>query len=199
MTGRLAFVGASTAVVLAAVVTLAASGRAETAVKTSEAAIPRPRGVVADCSKGSGVPQGSLSREFGSRWNLIVGPLAMSGAAASPGGYSYDFGGNKFPLYVRAGHRVTLALTRSTRGHAGLHYVALPRVVPPRSGYRVITFIACRQGEFSPGLGSNAGRLSFWAGGVVASAPRCVPLLVWVDEEPSPRRAVIHLGVTDCE
>jgi hypothetical protein len=67
-----------------------------------------------------------------------------------------------------------------------------------RESYRVITFIACRRGQFSPGLGAKAGRLSFWAGGVVARAPRCVPLHIWVDGERSPRRAVIHLGVRDC-
>jgi hypothetical protein len=47
-------------------------------------------------------------------------------------------------------------------------------------------------------LGGPARRASFWAGGVVADGPRCVPLLIWVDKERAPRRAVIHLGVTDC-
>jgi hypothetical protein len=170
-----------------------------TSPSTSRDAVSeRPRGVVADCSKGSGVPQGSLS-VFRSRGNLVVGPLAMSGAARVPAFYSPEFGGNKFPLFVRAGHRVTLALTPDTRGQAALAYGPLPPgTVKVREANRVITFIACRRGQFSPGLGAKAGRLSFWAGGVVARGPRCVPLLIWVDDEPSPRRAVIHLGVRDC-
>ena len=175
-----------------------ASSSANTAAAPSQVT-DRPRGVVADCAKGSGIGRGgSLNSVFRSRWNLVVGPLAMSGAAVTPAYYHPGFRGNKFPLYLRAGHRVTLALTRETRGRAGLAYHALPRVASPQGGYRVITFIACRQGEFSPGLGSNAGRLSFWAGGVRATAPMCVPLLIWVDDEPSARRAVIHLGVDEC-
>jgi hypothetical protein len=124
----------------------------------------------------------------------------MTGAAQRPGFYSYDFRGNKFPLWVRAGHRVTVALTRETRGRAGLLYSPLRTgAVPVRNGYRVITFIACRRGEFSPGLGAKAGRLTFWAGGIAAPAPLCVPLRVWVDDERSPRRAMIDLGAGDCE
>lgn len=158
----------------------------------------RPRGVVADCAKGSGVPQGSLS-VFRSRGNLAVGPLAMSGAARVPAFYSPEVGGNKFPLYVKAGHRVTVALSAEARGQAGLAYGPLPPgKVEVREAHRVITFIACRRGQFSPGLGAKAGRLSFWAGGVVAHGRRCVPLRIWVDDEPSPRRAVIHLGVREC-
>jgi len=190
---------------------LATSGVAYTAASSKRTAVrptalatlgdavgQRPRGIVADCAKGSGVPQGSLS-VFRSRGNLVVGPLAMSGAARVPGFYSPEFGGNKFPLYVKAAHRVTLALTADTRGRAGLAYGPLPPgEVGVREAHRVITFIACRRGQFSPGLGAKAGRLSFWAGGVVARAPRCVPLLIWVDDEPAPRRAVIHLGVRDC-
>ena len=181
--------GAAFATAVAAA--LAASGQAETADPLSQT---RPRGIVADCSKGSGIGRGSLS-EFGSRWNLVVGPLAMSGGAANPGYYSESFGGNKFPLYVRSGHRVTVEVSRGARPGAGLAYGQLPR---KRDGYRVITFISCRRGEFSPGLGSAAGRVSFWSGGVLARSPRCVPLLIWVDDEPRPRRAVIHLGVGTC-
>ncbi|MGH9204415.1 MAG: hypothetical protein ACRD2A_24570, partial [Vicinamibacterales bacterium] len=132
-------------------------------------------------------------------WNLVVGPLAMSGARAVPGGYSESFHGNKFPLYVKAGHRVTLALTSGTKGRAALAYGPLPNGdVDVDDAHRAITFIACRRGQFSPAAGGPAGRLTFWSGGVLAIAPRCVPVLIWVDDEPSPRRAVIHLGVRDC-
>jgi len=161
----------------------------------------RPRGVVADCAKGGpggGQGHGRLSA-WKSAWNLVVGPLAMVGAAGVPGGYHAGFHGNKFPLYVLAGHRVTLSLTRGTRGHAGIAYGPLPQGnVGVAEAHRVLTLIACRRGEYSPNSGGPAGRASFWAGGVVADAPRCVPLLIWVDKERAPRRAVIHLGVANC-
>lgn len=161
----------------------------------------RPRGVVSDCAKGGlggGQGHGDLNAWKAAR-NLVVGPLAMTGAAVIPGFYSPAFHGNKFPLYVLAGHRVTLSLTPGTRGRAGLAYGPLPQGdVGVAEAHRVVTLIACRRGEYSPNLGGPARRASFWAGGVVAAAPRCVPLLIWVDKERAPRRAVIHLGVADC-
>lgn len=195
------FATAAVLVALAIASALAGSSAAEPGGNTIATALgKRPSGVIADCAKGSGIGRGgSLNSAFGSRWNLVVGPLAMKGAAADPGGYSDSFGGNKFPLYVKAGHQVTVALTPGTHGRAGLAYGPLPNgQTDVHDAHRVITFIACRRGEFSPGLGSAAGRLSFWSGGVVAVAPRCVPLRIWVDDEPSPHRAVIHLGVSGC-
>ena len=160
-----------------------------------------PRGVVADCAKGGpggGQGHGDLSAWKAAR-NLVVGPLAMVGAAEVPGTYHPGFRGNKFPLYVLGGHRVTLSLTPATRGRAGLAYGPLRQgEVGVAEAHRVVTLIACRRGEYSPNLGAPARRATFWAGGVVAHAPRCVPLLIWVDSERAPRRAVIHLGVTDC-
>jgi len=200
---------ASTAVAMAVAVVLATSGRAETAAPSKQTATPtatpttsraaareRPRGVVLDCATTPGV--GAGLREFRSRWNLVVGPLAMKGAAAMPAYYSESFGGNKFPLYVRGGHRVTVELSRRARRGAGIAYGPLPerRPLDVSDGYRVVTFIACRRGEISGRF--DGWPVSFWAGGVLARSPRCVPLFVWVDDEPSPRRAVIHLGVTDC-
>ena len=74
--------------------------------------------------KGSGHSPGGLSHVFGLRKNLVVGPLAMVGAGQPF--YSDSFGGNKFPLYVKAGHRVTLELSlRTRRQGAGLAYCLL--------------------------------------------------------------------------
>jgi len=104
---------------MAVAIALATSGRAEpggpsTQTATSMAtptslrteARERPRGVVLNCATNPNA--GAGLREFRSRWNLVVGPLAMRGAAATPAYYSESFGGNKFPLYVRGGHRVTV-------------------------------------------------------------------------------------------
>jgi len=189
---------AGTTVAMAVAVALATSGRAETAAPSKHtatltatpttsrsAARVRPRGVVLDCATNPNV--GAGPRVFGSRSSLVVGPLAMKGAAATPAYYSESFGGNKFPLYVKGGHRVTVELSRHTRRGAAIAYGPFPerRPLDVSDGYRVVTFIACR-------------RVSFWAGGVLARSPRCVPLLVWVDDERTPRRAVIRFGVRDC-
>jgi hypothetical protein len=200
---------ASAAVATTIAVALATSGRAETAgpskLPTAPTATPttsrpaareRPTGVVLDCSTQSGI--GAGSRQFKSRWNLAVGPLAITAGAGATPEYSPDVGGNKFPLLVRAGHRVTVEISRRTRRGAGLAYGSLPvrRPLRVRDAHRVVRFIACRRGERSRGSGEIGP--SFWAGGVVARSPRCVPLFIWVDDEPSPRRAVIRLGVRRC-
>ncbi len=196
MTARRATVGA---IVLIATACIAAWG--SSAWADPEASAERPRGVVADCAKGGlggGQGPGDLSAWKAAR-NLVVGPLAMVGAGEIPGTYHAGFRGNKFPLYILAGHRVTLSLPRGTRGHAGLAYGPLPQGnVGVDEAHRAVTLIACRRGEYSPNLGGRARRASFWAGGVVADGPRCVPLLIWVDNERAPRRRVIHLGVTEC-
>lgn len=188
---------AAVVTVLAVLALAAGSASAERAGQNLE----RPRGVVSDCAKGGlggGQGHGDLSAFRASR-NLVVGPLAMVGASEIPGGYNAAAHGNKFPLYVLAGHRVTLALTRETRGRAALAYGPLRQGdVGVSEARRVITFVACRRGEYSPNSGGPAGRVSFWAGGVVANEPRCVPVLIWVDNVRASRRAVIHLGVTDC-
>ena len=156
---------------------LAASAGAETARE-------RPTGVVAS------PPHYGLRslavRQFDLPWNLVVEPLAIERGAV-PAGYHDGAKGEKFPVYVRAGHRVTLELSRRTRQGAGLAYGPLPEgEVGVREANRVVTFVAYR------------GHLTVWFGAVVADSPRCVPLLVWVDDKPSPRRAVIRLGVRRC-
>jgi hypothetical protein len=35
-------------------------------------------------------------------------------------------------------------------------------------------------------------------GSLLARSARCVPLRIWVDDEPRPRRAVIRFGVREC-
>lgn len=160
----------------------------------SGAAGERPRGVVADCSMQSGA---SFPGAFTSPENLVVGPLVMIGARGAPA-FSSAFHGNKFPLLVKEGHRVTLELSARVRKGAGLAYWPLPQGdIGVRQAHRVVTFIACRANQRSQ---SNVdGRpVTFWSGGVVALSPRCVPLRVWIDGARSPRRVVIHLGVAGC-
>jgi hypothetical protein len=195
---------ASTAVATAVALGLAAFVGAEAARSSGQTATTpatpnkAPRGVVENCSTRS---QARFPRAFTSPRNLVVGPLVLIGAGGTPGflwSSNRKDGWNKFPLLVRADHRVTVELSRSTRRVAGLAYGPLPEGETHLSvTHRVVTFIACARGEHS-GSSSDGRPVTFWSGGVVARSPRCVPLLVWVDDARSPRRAAIRLGVPRC-
>jgi hypothetical protein len=160
----------------------------------SHAAAAPPHGVVAGCAMQSGA---SFPGAFTNPRNLVLGPLVMTGARGTPG-FSSSFHGNKFPLLVRAGHRVTLELSARTRRGAALGYGPLPQGdVDVGEGHRVVRFIACRRGAGSAS-DVDGQPVTFWSGGVLAKSPRCVPILVWIDGARSPRRIVIHLGVDRC-
>jgi hypothetical protein len=156
----------------------------------------RPRGVVENCSTHS---EASFPGAFTDQGNVVVGPLVLVGAAYTDAATVRRFGGNKFPALVRAGHRVTVALSKRTRRVAGLGYGPLPEGVElkPRDGHRVVTFIACRRGKRS-GSDVDGRPVTFWSGFVLTTAPRCVPLEVWVDAEPTPRKVALPLGVRRC-
>jgi hypothetical protein len=192
MTARCGIAMASTAVATIVAVALATSGRAETAdpSRQTAATTERPRGVVEDCST---TPGWGRRDEFTSRQNLIVGPLALERAGVVLA-YAENVGGNKLFVYVRGGHRVTLELSHRTRKDGLVFRSHRGGSVPTR---RVVTFIACRRGELSdPAF--DGWPVTSWVGFLLASSPRCMPLLVWVNDEPSPRRAVIRFGVPDC-
>jgi hypothetical protein len=185
---------ASAALVATAIgVLLAASAWAETATQSRE----RPRGVVVSCATQSGA---GFPGAFTGPRNLVVGPLALVGAGGTPH-FVWDSTGKegfqKFPLLVRENHRVTVELSQRTRRGAGLAYGPLPQgEVHLRDTHRVVTFIACRSGQSSSIADGQP--VTFWSGSVLARSPRCVLLLVWVDNQPSPRRAVIRLGARNC-
>jgi hypothetical protein len=127
--------------------------------------------------------------------NLFVGPLAMVGAGGTPL-FSPVFGGNKFPLLVKAGHRVTIALSASTRKVAALAYGPLPQgQVHLRDAHRIVTFVACPRGEPS-GSSADGQSVTFWSGGILAASARCVPLQIWIDGAEDPRHVVIHFERT---
>jgi hypothetical protein len=157
-----------------------------------------PSTAVESCATQSGA---TFPHAFTSPRNLVVGPLALTGAGGSPSfvwNSRRSEGFQKFPLLVREGHRVRLELSVKTRLGAGLGYGPLPQgETYLRDTYRVVTFIACsrRQHSWSSADGQP---VTFWSGSVLARSPRCVPLLIWVDADRSPRRAVIRLGVSRC-
>lgn len=153
-----------------------------------------PTGAVADCSTRS---EASFPGAFTRPSNLVVGPFAMIGA-----GGTADFvpavGGNKFPILVKPGHRVTLALSPATRIVAGLAYGPLPQgEIHLRDAHRVVTFVACPRSEVS-GSSADGEAVTFWSGGILATSARCIPLQVWIDSARQPRHVVIHFGTRDC-
>lgn len=149
------------------------------------------------CAKRS---DADFPRAFSDPRNLVVGPLVLVGAGSyTPASVVREFGGNKFPLLVKAGHRVTLRLSRAVQRSAGLAYAGMGRRPLPggevqlRDTAQAMTFVACRPGGPS-GSHGGAEPVTFWSGFVMTSVPRCLALSVYVDDEPAPRRARIGLG-----
>jgi hypothetical protein len=157
----------------------------------SRQAIPAHlKGVTEDCGTRS---EADFGPAFGDPANLVVGPLAMVGAAEfTPPSVVRRFGGQKYPLLVKAGHSVTIEVPAGARTFAGLGYGPLPEgeITLERAHPRV-TFIACEEGSGS----SAEGPVTFWSGALVANEPHCVPLDVFIDGEAVPRRVFIALGV----
>jgi hypothetical protein len=129
---------------------------------------------------------------YADRRNLVVGPLALVGASTfTDAATAHRFGGNKFPLLVRAGHTVTVSVAPSGRRAASLGYGSLARRdAGVRDGHHTVTFVACSAAE---SLSTADGPVTFWSGFVMVSEPRCVPLDVYVDDD-RPRRVKIELG-----
>jgi len=176
-------------VVIAAV---AAAGCADSVRSAASVATDRPAGVKETCATRS---EAGFPGAFSDRDNLVVGPLVMIGAAAfTPPDVVREYGGNKFPLLVRAGHRVTVQITRPGPSKAALGYGPLPQgVIHVRDGHRVVTFVACRPDRDS-GSDADGARVTFWSGFVLANSPDCVRLRVWIDDRRTPRKAAVPLG-----
>ena len=165
----------------------------------------RPRGVVADCRTRS---EANFPGAFTDRRNLVVGPLVLiGGGEPTPEDVVWEFGGNKFPLLVKAGHFVTVRLPASARRFAGLAYGPQPPgKTRLHNTHRAITFAACPPGKpsakYQPdgpsGSSADGVSVTFWSGFVLTRRPVCLPIEVHVDGEPAPRRAVLNLGERRC-
>jgi hypothetical protein len=171
---------------------------------------PHPRGVIVDCTRRS---EANFPGAFTDPRNLVVGPLVLEGAGEpTPASVVRDFGGNKFPLLVKAGHTVTVRLPRPVRRFAGLAYGGLGHGLLPEGETRLrdtahtMTFVACQPGrpprtyrdDGPSGSYADGQSVTFWSGFVVMRKPACVPLQVYVDDDPSPRHAVIEMGAGRC-
>jgi hypothetical protein len=156
----------------------------------SQATPAHLKGATEDCGTRS---EAAFGPAFGNSANLVVGPLAMIGAGEfTAASVVRRFRGQKYPLLVKAGHSVAIEVPPGARTFAGLGYGPLPQgeITLDRAHPRV-TFIACEEQSGS----SAGGPVTFWSGGLVANAPHCVPLDVFVDGEVVPRRVFIALGV----
>jgi hypothetical protein len=182
--------------------TVVATAVAAVAVASTSAVtgMERPRGAFVDCSGVNGLPGVGLE-DFKLPQSLVVGPLAVLGARPMLGfwnPYEKLCGWNKLLVLVKGGHRVTLELPEQTRQDA--RFDGFGR---SRDTTRVVTFRACLS-KAKPTRASlyfprTDWPVSGWVGVLTARAPGCVPLLVWVDDEPSPRRTVIRFGVRNCD
>jgi hypothetical protein len=115
-------------------------------------------------------------------------------------------------VLVKAGHTVTVRLPRAVRRVAGLAYGGLGnRKLPQgelshRDTAHTMTFVACEPGtptrkyrDDGPSASRADGEaVTFWSGFVVTRAPVCVPLEVYIDDDPAPRHAVIDMGGRRC-
>jgi hypothetical protein len=151
----------------------------------------RPVRARADCSTRS---EANFPGAFTNANNLVVGPLALVGAGGDTSEKTIRrFGGNKFPALVKAGHTVTLALPATVWANAALAYGPLPQgELRLRDGHHAVTFAACRADQ--PSGSSADGPVTFWSGGILAARPSCVPLDVFVDDQPAPQRVWLSLG-----
>jgi hypothetical protein len=174
-------IGTTAAVVAAAAVALVV------AVSGGAAGAAHPVGERVGCDDQSGADfPGAYTR----RGNLVVGPLALAGGATFTDAATVRrFGGNKFPLLVRAGHTVTVSVPASHRATAGLQY-GFHEDGSGRDPIHTVTFSAC-PAHLSDS--SADGPVTFWSGFIVTSAPGCLPLDVWVDDAAR-RRVRVPLG-----
>lgn len=155
-------------------------------------AAERPVGAIANCALQSSA---DFPRAFSSLDNLVVGPLVLVGGGRLTSAETVNaYGGNKFPLLVAAGHRVTVEVPRGTRRFASLAYVAVPshRPLAVGDGDRVVTFRSCERRKASSDASGRP--VTFWSGFVLAGRPQCLAFRVWVDAEAKPRRVKLPLG-----
>ena len=131
---------------------------------------------------------------FTSRANLVVGPLAlMGGRRFTDAATARRFGGNKFPLLVRAGHRVVVRVPAPARATTRLAYGPFPDgELALEDAHDSIAFAACPRDRTQST--ADGARVTFWSGFVMTSRPACVPLDVFVDGERRARRVRIELG-----
>ncbi len=201
---------ASAVAAIAVVLVLSRGSSSSSTPRTTAAGADRPAPASSQATRFGGAREDCSTRSeanfpgaFTSPRNLAVGPLVLIGGAYTDATTVRRFGGNKFPLVVKAGHSVTVRLTRRARRFVGLAYGPHSQgKTTLRDTYRSVTFVACRPGRpsrrYSPdgpsGSSADGVAVTFWSGFVLTRRPACIPLDVYVDGAPSPRRVGLSLG-----
>ncbi len=127
---------------------------------------------------------------FVSTDNLVDGPLALIGAGRLTDADTVrEFGGNKFPAVVAAGHTVTIRIPPALRGKASLTYAGTGGKKPTvEDGHPAITFKAC--GRRRAQSDADGKPVVFWSGFVLTDAPRCLRVRVRVDDQAAHTRRI---------
>jgi hypothetical protein len=178
----------ATVIAMSVVAALAGSGWSSPA---GAVGLPPPRTAVENCKSS---PGWGRRDDFTRRTSLVVGPLAIRQARPVLA-YAPRVSGNKVILSVRGGHRVTVEVPPAARENAAIGF-GLIQDGDWTSAPRAVRFTACRRGELSGRF--DGWPVTSWVGFLFASSPRCVPLLVWVDNESNPRRTFVRFGVGSC-
>jgi hypothetical protein len=164
-----------------------------TTTKAQLVSAARPTPVKERCSTRSEAEFGGAFHDPG---NLVAGPFVLvGGARLTTAEVLASFDGQKFPVLVRAGHRVTVRVPDAVSGYVSLGYGPLPQgKVEYADGHPAVTFTACRPGGPSSSSAGPEEPVTFWSGFVFATEPSCAPLDVYVDGETAPHRLEIPLG-----
>lgn len=156
----------------------------------------RPQGVVVGCRSQS---EYDFADAYTNPDNIVVGPLVITNAVYTEPETIREFGGDKIFVLVQPGHRVTLALSQETYRIASLGYGPMPQEVELTSqdGHRVVTFRPCSARRAWSSAGGKP--VTFWSGFMLTDTFFCMPIDVWVDDEPTPRKITLGMGVRDCD
>jgi hypothetical protein len=189
--------------ILLAIAMIAACGQEEqvrlarpaAATAAPEPAKKRPQGVVVGCQSQSGYDFGDA---YTNPDNLVVGPLTITNAVYTEPETIREYGGDKIFVLVQPGHRVTLALSQETYRIASLGYGPMPQEVEltPQDGHRVVTFRPCSARRAWSSAGEKP--VTSWSGFMLTDTFFCMPIDVWVDDEPKPRKITLGMGVRAC-
>jgi hypothetical protein len=142
----------------------------------------------------AGQSSASFPGAYTSARNLVVGPLVLiEGRVYSSPRIVRRVGGQKYPAVLAPGHTVKIALSPRARRTNALTYAdSLHSARRLDDGLRIVTFHACERRNAQSDAGGRA--VTFWSGFILASAPRCLHLKIWIDGASSPRRARIPIG-----
>jgi hypothetical protein len=167
------------------------TGTATTATAELVSTRPTPAGETCDTRS-----EAQFGGAFADPSNLVSGPLAFVGAGEpQPASVVEEYGGQKFPVLVRAGRTVTVEVPAEARERVALGYGPLPQgKIGFADGHAAVRFAACVRGGPSSSSAGRGEPVTFWSGFVLVSEPTCAPLDVYVDEETEPRRVEIALG-----